>query len=157
MEPYLSALLGLSSAQSFKTSWSTTDFLVSHAVCLCSVALCCNFLLRFQSKAIVRFIWERPVSRSARGTPLTKFGTLTKSRLTRYPNIHLGPHLADSEVFRLCCHILSGGKLLPQGQSWEHGLCFTKMKHLPRAVNPGPGWYPPDLEPYTKQAGEHNS
>lgn len=99
---------------------------------------------------------RKHVSHSARGTPPTKFGTSTKRRLARYPNIHLGPQLADSELFKLCCHILSGRKPPAQGQSREHGLCFTKMKDLPRAVNPGPGWYPPDLEPNTKQAGEHN-
>lgn len=90
---------------------------------------------------------RKRVSLSAQGTPSTKFGTSTKRHRACYPNIHLGPQLADSELFKLCCHILSGGKLPPQGQSQEHALCFTKMKDLPRAVNPAPGYIRPTLSP----------
>lgn len=45
VETYSWSLLCLTSAQSFKTSWSTTDFLVSHAICLCRFAFCRNSLL----------------------------------------------------------------------------------------------------------------
>lgn len=122
----------------------------------CCLHLSCCSLLQFPALFSKQSHWtihmRRRVSRLARGSSEQR----RKSVSVRYTNIHLGPQLADPELSKLCRHILSGGKLPPQGQSGVHGLCFTKMKDLPRAVNPGPGWYPPDLESDTKPAGEHN-
>lgn len=65
-------------------------------------------------------------------------------------NIHLG-HGATDHSFEIMLSDPEGQTTTPHPKvkQWSvlYILCFTKMKNLRRAVNPRPGWYPPDLEP----------
>lgn len=120
METSSWALLCLTCAQSFKTSWSTTDLLVSHAICLCRITFRCSLFSAKQSIDSYENV-GKPFSSG------DKVRSVVESASAHYPYVRLRPPFADHELFKWCCHDPSGEKLPPQGQ-WAMSVLLVSQR-----------------------------